>query len=181
MKSMRTVCWIWIVASTTVVLFWAPVSVTRDYRSGSHVTSIEWIGPFGEPFRSLSVTKSSIDFSRLIVVLLAANLLPAVILWRSEAIGEWLQRHKRKVIISACVLVILFLLIVGSAMYEQAYRGIKSSRVVSPSPAPVIHPAKTPSGSNFEPGLPPGFVWETTPPAPGATPTPVRRAIPVEQ
>ena len=110
MKFMRAVCWIWIVASITVILFWSPVSVTRDYleRDGSHdiTEDIEYIGPFGAPFyrSGSSVTRSSIDFSRLIAALLAVNFLPAVILWRSEVIGEWLRRHKRKLVISlACL------------------------------------------------------------------------------
>jgi uncharacterized protein YggT (Ycf19 family) len=77
MRSLRVLCWIWIVVSTLVILFSAPVSVTRkNYTSDSQVTRIEWIGPFGEPFRSYAVSKSSIDFSRLIVVLLAVNFLP---------------------------------------------------------------------------------------------------------
>ena len=40
---------------------------------------------------------------------------------------------------------------------------------------PTVVPAVSNVGPTSE-GLPPGFVWETTP-APGATPTPVRRAI----
>ncbi|MGA7879995.1 MAG: hypothetical protein WCD63_03910 [Terrimicrobiaceae bacterium] len=31
---------------------------------------------------------------RMIAALLAANLLPAVILWRFKTIGDWLHRHK---------------------------------------------------------------------------------------
>jgi uncharacterized protein YggT (Ycf19 family) len=94
MRNLRVLCWGWIVGSTLVILFSAPVSVTRQ-ESRSQVTSIEWIGPFGEPFRSYDVTKSSIDFSRLIVVLLAVNFLPAVLLWRHDEIAGWLERHKR--------------------------------------------------------------------------------------
>jgi hypothetical protein len=69
---------------------WQELLVTAD-----GVTSIEWIGPFGKPFRSHAVTKSSIDFSRLIVVLLAVNFLPAVLLWRHDEIAGWLERNKR--------------------------------------------------------------------------------------
>ena len=66
MKFMRAACWVWIVVSTTLILFWSPVSVTRQAdKSRPPVTRIEWIGPFGEPLRPRSnVTKSSIDFSR---------------------------------------------------------------------------------------------------------------------
>ena len=108
-----------------LILFWSPVSVTRQAdKSRPQVTRIEWIGPFGEPLEPRSnITKTSIDFSRMIAALLAANFLPAVILWRFKAtelwphaphwsfdqetdrlnrtIGEWLDRHKRKLVISA--------------------------------------------------------------------------------
>ena len=84
MKFMRVACWVWIVVSITVILFWSPVSATRDhYLYGSHhiTEDIEHIGPFGAPFylSGPSVTRSSIDFSRLIVALLAVNFLPAFI------------------------------------------------------------------------------------------------------
>jgi hypothetical protein len=83
-KFMRSLCWVWMVTLTTVILFNAPVSVTRDhYLYGSHhiTEDFEHIGPFGAPFylSGPSVTRSSIDFSRLIVALLAVNFLPAVI------------------------------------------------------------------------------------------------------
>ena len=96
MKFMRSLCWVWMVGLTILILFNAPVSVTRQAdKSHPQVTRIEWIGPFGVPsyLPSGSVTRSSIDFSRLIAALLAVNLLPAVILWRSEVIGEWLFRR----------------------------------------------------------------------------------------
>jgi uncharacterized protein YggT (Ycf19 family) len=74
MKNLRVLCWVWIVASTLVILIFGSGLVTRQDESRPQVTSIEWIGPFGKPFRSHAVTKSSIDFSRLIVVLLAGKL-----------------------------------------------------------------------------------------------------------
>ena len=151
---------------------------------------MDW--PFREPFRSYSVTKSSIDFSRLIVVLLAANVLPAVILWRSEEIGEGLRRHESQLRHDAKVIIVLvplcLLLIAGSALYEETRRVRRTASgdgagVINPPPAPVIHPAGTPSSSTSTtsiPTLPPGFVLvETAQPALEATPTPVRRAIPV--
>ena len=96
MKSMRVLCWAWIVASTIVILFQAPVSVTRqDSKSRPQVTRIEWIGPFGEPLRRYDVTKSSIDFSRLFVALLAVNFLPATLLWRHNEVAGWLERQQR--------------------------------------------------------------------------------------
>jgi hypothetical protein len=66
----------------------APVSVTRKTydRSDPQVTTIEWIGPFKEPEKAFRVTKSSIDFSRLLVALLVVNCLPAVILWRYHSL-----------------------------------------------------------------------------------------------
>ncbi len=164
MKFMRAACWVWIVVSTTLILFWSPVAVTRQAdKSRPQVTRIEWIGPFGEPFdvfRS-SVTRSSIDFSRLIAALLAVNFLPAVILRRSEVIGEWLHRHKRKLVISACVLVLLFLLWLGGVMfYEKAHRVPptrssldKQSSVsrASPSPASPSPPSSSPASPSPAP------------------------------
>ena len=131
-----------------------------------------------------SIRGTRVDLPRLIVAFLAINFLPALALWRYNAIHEWLQRNRKKVIIFACLLVILFLLMVGSAVYEQVRRvqqtsSKKGAAVVNPSPARVVRPDEIPAVSNVGPtseGLPPGFVWETTP-APGATPTPVRRAI----
>ena len=143
MKFMRAVCWVWIVASTTLILFWSPVSVTRQAdKSRPQVTRIEWIGPFGEPLAPRSnITKSSIDFSRMIAALLAANFLPAVILLRFKTIGEWLHRHKAigespdkaigdwldrhtgKLAIVARVLLFLFMLlfVIGAAMLSMFY------------------------------------------------------------
>ena len=81
-------------------------------------TRIAKIGPPAWTFAS----EWSSGVSRLIVALLAVNFLPAVILWRSEVIGEWLRRHKRKLVISACVLVLLFSLWLGVMFYEKAHR-----------------------------------------------------------
>jgi hypothetical protein len=58
--------------------------------SGFQAASIEWLGPFKEPSREHAVTKSSIDFSRLTVVVFAVNFLPAVLLWRYEEVVAWL-------------------------------------------------------------------------------------------
>jgi hemolysin-activating ACP:hemolysin acyltransferase len=99
MKNLRVLCWAWIVAATLATLLHAPVSVThRHHRfsGGSEdtlVTTTEWIGPFGSPSRdfvgtygSIELVKSSIDFPRLIVAILAVNLLPAVLLWRHDEV-----------------------------------------------------------------------------------------------
>ncbi len=61
------------------------------------VTKTEWIGPFGSARDSDSrmAVKSSLDFSRLIVVLLTMNFLPAVLLWRHDEVVVWLERQKR--------------------------------------------------------------------------------------
>ena len=87
-NNLRLLCWLWIVGSTIVILFHAPVTVTRKRSSDSQVTSTEWIGPFTQPRDgyAYSVTRSSIDFSRLVVVLLAVNFLPAVLLWRHDEV-----------------------------------------------------------------------------------------------
>jgi hypothetical protein len=100
MNNLRVLCWIWIVGSIIVILFRAPVSVTRqESKSRPQVTTIEWIGPFKKPLgESLAgVTKSSIDFSRLLVAILAANFLPSVLLWQHDEVVRWLnaqQRHR---------------------------------------------------------------------------------------
>jgi hypothetical protein len=80
-----------------VILFHAPVAVARkSYTSSdSQVTSTEWIGPFTQPLNAYRVTRSSIDFSRLVVVLLAVNFLPAVMLWRHDEVVGWLERQQR--------------------------------------------------------------------------------------
>ena len=135
MKFMRAACWVWIVVSTTLILFWSPVAVTRQAdKSRPQVTRIEWIGPFGEPLENYrpDITKSSIDFSRMIAALLAANFLPAVILWRFKTIGDWLDRHKGKFAIVARVLLFLFILlfVIGAAMLSMFYG--KAQRVPPP-------------------------------------------------
>ena len=96
-KLIRSICWVWIVAATIAVLFYAPVSVTRrgHAKSDRPVTTIEWIGPFNDPNKppppetgpwrlarlaTDPVIKSSIDLFRLIVVLFGANFLPVLIL-----------------------------------------------------------------------------------------------------
>ena len=45
----------------------------------------------------------------MIAALLAANFLPAVILWRFKTIGDWLDRHKGKFAIVARVFLFLFI------------------------------------------------------------------------
>jgi hypothetical protein len=75
-NNLRLLCWLWIAAATVAILFYAPVSVTYRYSGYSpkddRVTKTEWIGPFGSARDSGSrmAVKSSLDFSRLIVVLL---------------------------------------------------------------------------------------------------------------
>jgi len=95
-QNLRVLCWIWIVLSTIVILLHAPVSVARQSyaASGFQTTSIEWIGPFEEPSRLHLVTKSSIDFSRLIIAILAVNLVPALLLWQREKVTGWLKAQQ---------------------------------------------------------------------------------------
>ena len=107
-KNLRLLCWIWIVAATLALVYRAPVGVTYRHRvSGTKiddtVTRIEWIGPFGSPSRSdfvgtygsTKLVKSSLDLSRLIAVLLAANLIPALMLWQHDAITQWWHRQQQ--------------------------------------------------------------------------------------
>jgi hypothetical protein len=203
MKNLRVLCWVWIVASTIVILFRAPVSVTRHYsKSLPQVTTIEWIGPFGEPFTRYDVTKSSIDFSRLVVVLLAVNFLPAVLLWQYDKVVRWLERQQRhpvaidqspnnemltrararregaRKLLITCVICLLTmgLLLFGVLM--------KNAKKVGPTPAPGEGSAQS------VPVTPPSKPMPTAAPKispdnweyiDDPTPTPIRRAIPVTQ
>ena len=180
MKNLRVICWVWIVASTIVILFRAPVSVTRqDGKSRPQVTRIEWIGPFKEPFSERftrgDVTKSSIDFSRLVIAILAANFLPAVLLWQHNEVVGWLERRKvelRKLLRTVAIfLTIGILLLVGLLIiYELFVRPVKiddqtQTRAINPVKSP---PAAAPKIS------PDDWEYYIDP-----TPTPVRRAIPI--
>jgi hypothetical protein len=203
MKFMRVACWVWIVVSTTLILFWSPVSVTRQAdKSRPQVTRIEWIGPFGEPLGPrYNITKSSIDFSRMIAALLAANFLPAVILWRFKTIGEWLDRRvpppealpgnrrerERREREAAFVLMLIGAVsLVCLMFYEKAHRVPPTSSSLnkqssasgaSPSPAPPSEPKPTaqPSTPQYS-DLPPGTQVESTPqPTPTPQPAPAAR------
>ena len=100
-NNLRLLCRLWIAAATVAILFYAPVSVTYRYSGYSPkddtVTETESIRPFGSARDSGSrmAVKSSLDFSRLIVVLLTMNFLPAVLLWRHDEVVVWLERQKR--------------------------------------------------------------------------------------
>ena len=103
-NNLRLLSWLWIAAATVAILFYAPVSVTYRYSGYSPkddtVTKTEWIGPFGSARDSDSrmAVKSSLDFSRLFVVLLAMNFLPAVLLWRHDEVVVWLERQNRNLV-----------------------------------------------------------------------------------
>jgi hypothetical protein len=102
------------------------------------------------------IEETRVDFPRLFAALLAINFLPAVALWCYEAIRDWLRRHQRKVVMVACMLVLLFLLMAGSAMYERTHRtpptpsGLdrSSASAVSPSPSTGQTSASRNSGSD---------------------------------
>ena len=49
------------------------------------------------------IDETRVDFPRLFAALLAINFLPAVALWCYDAIRDWLRRHKRKVVMVACM------------------------------------------------------------------------------
>jgi hypothetical protein len=158
---MRALLWVWIVGTTTLLFFMPPV-VEGGMSKGAFERSV----------LESSFYETRIDISRLIITLLAINFLPAVALWRYDQLCEWLRRHKRKIVVVACVLAcvlgVLFLVVVGGTIYEHTRRVARtpstiSLEVVSPSPASAA-PVKSPSS---------GFV--------DATPTPVRRAIPVSE
>ena len=83
------------------VIFYGPVSVTHRHRLSSSgredmVTTTQWIGPFGSPrsgdfvgtYSSIKLVKSSIDFSRLIIVLFAVNFIPVLLLWQVSRQNE---------------------------------------------------------------------------------------------
>ena len=187
MKFMRVACWVWIVVSTTLILFWSPVAVTRqDDKSDPQVTRIEWIGPFGEPsWPRSNITKSSIDFSRMIAALLAASFLPAVLLWRHDEVAVWLERQQRQpvttdqapsnemstgargrrealarrlIAIFTCLLIVL-LVGVGTILYKQAHR-VPTTRSSPPEQSSVSSGSSSPA-----------------PPAGAASPSPSQDSI----
>ncbi len=177
MKSLRPLCWIWIVAATLMILYSAPISVTRESytSSGFQVTRIEWIGPFKQPY---SASKSSVDFSRPIVVLFTANFLPALVLWKHDEVVRWLdtQRHpsdevkariarnRQRGLAFAKTVLVAFLVLVGVGIYKVIVNSPPESNPATAPATPVT------SGAT----LPPALVIDPTP-------TPVRRAIPVNQ
>ncbi len=140
-------------------------------------------GPFEQSVFGISIHETRIDIPRLIVAILAINFLPAVALWRYDQLCEWLRGHKGKIgfwlrgdkskiglfaYVLAWILGVFFLFWLA-AMDDQKRRVDQtpslpiSIKLVSPSPASAA-PVKSPSS---------GFV--------DATPTPVRRAIPVSE
>ena len=199
MKELRPLCWFWIVAATMLILLVAsagelefrasvPISVTRRDAKDTQLTRSEWIGPFTEPYAIYRVTKSSIDFSRLIVALLVVNVL-AVVLWQHYETVHWWERRQRvssdqapskdrpqRGIAFAKTVLVAFFVVCGLGIYKAA---------VYPPPKSSIHnqaqthatsspPAVATSQSNSTVPVSPGFTLDPTP-------TPVRRAIPVDQ
>jgi hypothetical protein len=140
-----------------------------------------------------SFRERRVDVSRLIITLLAINFLPAVVLWQYDQVREWLRRHKKKTVVFgyvlACVIGVLFILVVGSAIYEQQTRRADRTpsfpigiNLVSPSPAPAASPSKPMTAEELLDAASPTSADSVASPSPGfvdATPTPVRRAIPV--
>ena len=201
---MRVFLWAWIVGFTTLILFMPPMLEKLPTLRGE---ASQWVtkGAFERSVLQSSTDETQIDISRLVTTLLAINFLPAVALWRYNQIREWLRRHEKKVVIFTCVLLLLFLLMIGSAIYKQARpfqtSSGSSASVLTPSPTPVTGPVKSPAaGASIpSPASVSDFDWasaeEVTPPSksmPTAapkipdgwriidpTPTPVRRAIPI--
>jgi hypothetical protein len=96
MKTIRFLCWIWIIGTTMLLLLYAPVSVTSKYMPkgaptyGDRTTKTEWIGHFKSPKfffvdDAIGVTRvlkvGSIDFPRLFTAFVLVNGLPALLLW----------------------------------------------------------------------------------------------------
>ena len=186
-NNLRLLSWLWIAAATVAILFYAPVSVTYRYSGYSPkddtVTKTEWIGPFGSARDSDSrmAVKSSLDFSRLIVVLLTMNFLPAVLLWRHDEVVVWLERQKRnsvtidrspkneiatrararrEVLFSLCVVVVsaIGLLALGfftdSKQRTSAERAVPQDAAVTKSQTPKTPPSPATSQEIGSPRLP---------------------------
>ena len=192
MKKFRLLCWIWIVAATLMILFSAPVSVTYrrfvDSEKDDPITKTEWIGPFGSPRPYIGkALKSSLDLSRLIVALFAVNFLPALVLWKHHEIVRWQEKRKqpqpsyedkegiarnqqRAALAFAKILLVAILVVVGAGIYV-IVSSLPKSNPATASNSVTPPAARVTSGA----ALPPGFVIEN------ATPTPVRRAVSVNQ
>ena len=171
-----------------VLVLSAPVSVTYRYSGYSEkddtITKTEWIGPLGSPreyigtYGSRKAVKSSLDLSRLIVVLFAANFLFALVLWKHDEIVRWrdkqrhpsdedkerIARNRQRGLAFAKTMLVALLVVVGAGIYNVI---VNSPPKSNPATAPA-----TPVTSGA--ALPPGFVIDPTP-------TPVRRAVPVNQ
>ena len=167
---MRELLWAWIVGFTALVLFMPPMLEKLPTRRGE---ATQWSnkGAFEQSVLQSSVAETRVDISRLIVTLLAINFLPAVALWRYNAIRDWLQRHKSPLVRLGIILVCLMIVValVGVALQQAHLASSGGARAVGPPAAPAKHPAQP-----VPTEAPSDWIDLVDP-----TPTPVRRAIPV--
>jgi len=94
--------------------------------------AIQWRnkGAFEQSVLQSNTVETRVDIFRLIITLLAINLLPAVALWRYNAICDWLQSHQgeiRSLSIALLKLIAVLVLIgVGLADIRESATRLKS-------------------------------------------------------
>ena len=108
--SLKVLLWVWLVGVTALVLFKPPTLEKLSTRRGE---AAWWSskGAFEESILQSSIAETRVDISRLIITLLAMNLLPAMALWRYYAIVEWLEHHHGEIrSLSAALLTLIAVL-----------------------------------------------------------------------
>jgi hypothetical protein len=161
--NLRLLCWLWILAATTITVFNAPVAVTRKvYSPEAQITKIEWIGPFTEPYAAYRITKSSLDLPRLALALLLANLLPAIVLSQHDRITQWwqrrnpplskeevarLQERRKKELVLFVKTAIIFVFVTGvvTLIADNIFGRVMSSSTPTTSSGTVVDKSTTPT------------------------------------
>jgi hypothetical protein len=192
---MRVLLWTWIVGATALVLFMPPMHEKLPTRRGE---ATQWMskGALEQSVLGSSDFDTRVDISRLIVTLLALNFLPAVALWRYDAIRDWLQLHRKELNTTVLwlsraitVSIVGAVLIAGVAICRQARRApSEGARVGYSTTSPKASAGSKSAfdwgsaeavteGSKLQPAAAPKIAdqWGHIDP----TPIPIRRAIPV--
>jgi hypothetical protein len=164
---MRVLLWAWIIGFTAFVLYMPPMLEKLPTRQGE---AARWSnkGAFEQSVLQSSIGETRVDISRLIISLLAINFLPAVALWRCNAIRDWLQRHESQLVRLGIILVSLMIVVVLiSVVLQLASSG--GANAAGPPAASAKH------RTQLIPTKGPGDWVDLVDP----TPTPIRRAIPI--
>jgi hypothetical protein len=134
---MRELLWAWIVGFTALVLFMPPMLEKQRTLQGE---AVQWSNKSAFERSVLGNSwdrETRVDISRLIITLLAINFVPAVALWRYNAIREWLQCHKSELERLGVFLVSMMVVIV---LKESASRFMRDrSAHQAPARGPLAH------------------------------------------